>query len=219
MKLGRLEMNGNLATYSAHQIPALARRRGWDVGLDLTVALVWMFFAMVCFHQFLNQGNYLDVGRFLFNTLIAWAFLRRRPAERKGGWWENALAWGGTVFPIVGFHPALRGWTLIGLPIQWMGLAGMIAALVSLGRSFGSAPADRGLVTSKVYGYVRHPLYASELLFCVGYLIANVSWRNLLVLFGIVTIQVVRLFREEKIISNYSSYSNLVRWRLIPHIW
>jgi len=212
-------MHDNLATYSAHQFPALVRRRGWDVGLDLTVALVWLFFAMVCLDRFLNQGNYLDAGRFLFNTLIVWAFLRRRPAHRKGGWWENAIAWGGTVLPIAGFHSASGGWTLVGLAIQWMALVVMIAALVCLGRSFGIAPADRGLVTTKLYGYVRHPLYASELLFCVGYLIANFSWRNLLVFFGIVTVQVIRLLREEKIISNYSSYSNLVRWRLIPHIW
>jgi protein-S-isoprenylcysteine O-methyltransferase Ste14 len=212
-------MYGNLVTVTARQFRALARRRGWDMGFDLTVALVWMLFAMVCLDQFLNQGNYLDAGRFLFNTLIAWAFLRRRPAQRKGSLWENALAWGGTVLPIAGFHPALRGWPLIGLPIQWMALVAMIAALVSLGRSFGIAPADRGLVTTKLYRYVRHPLYTSELLFCVGYLIANLSWRNLLVFFGIITVQVIRLLREEKIITNYSSYSNLVRWRLIPHVW
>jgi len=194
-------------------------RRGWDLLFDFSVALAWIFFAAACFHQFVNDRKYLGVGLFLFNTLIACAFLLRRRACHKGCWWERGLAWGGTMIPIMGFHPARPGWALIGLTIQSVSLVGMMIALVSLGRSFGIAPADRGLVTTKVFRYLRHPLYASELCFCLGYLFANASLRNLAVFLVIVIVQIVRLLREEKILADYSSYSHRVRWRLIPLVW
>jgi protein-S-isoprenylcysteine O-methyltransferase Ste14 len=103
--------------------------------------------------------------------------------------------------------------------VQSLALIGMIAALVSLGRSFGIAPADRGLVRSGLYHYVRHPLYATELLFNAGYLIANLSWRNLIAFVLFAVIQGVRLSREERIISGYAPYASRVRWRLVPLVW
>ena len=187
--------------------------------MDIAVASIWATLAVVNLGRFSYSRKLPDVGLFLFNTLVVWSFLRRQPALRKGAWWESMLAWGGTVAPFVGFHPANRGLPGAGIAVQCVACIGMIAALGALRRSFGIAPADRGLVTQGLYRLVRHPLYAAELWFYLGYSVANLSWANLAGVALMVVIQVMRLLREERAISGYEGYSRQVRWRLIPWIF
>jgi protein-S-isoprenylcysteine O-methyltransferase Ste14 len=187
--------------------------------LDLTVALVWVLAAVANLQAILEDGDLFNLGRLVFYSLLAFLFLRRRPATRRGSWWQSVLAWGGTILPMLALEEAPADWRLPGLIVQGLGLLAMILALISLGRSFGVAPADRGLVRGGLYRWVRHPLYAAELWFVVGYLIANPSWRNLSVVATIAAIQVCRALWEERIISGYSDYAREVRWRLLPLIW
>lgn len=95
----------------------------------------------------------------------------------------------------------------------------MTIALISLGRSFGIAPADRGLRTVGFYRWIRHPLYASELCFYVGYLMANPSVRNLLGLVVCTIVLIGRIWREEQILEGYERYAQQVPYRLIPYVW
>ena len=146
-------------------------------------------------------------------------FLLRVPNRKQCLWWETALAVGGVFLPIVLLRPVEPGPKLAGEIIQSLALLGMILALMSLGRSFAIAPADRGLVTSGLYRWIRHPLYAMETSFYVGFLIANPSWRNLAGLLLCLAVHVIRIRREERILSGYESYSGRVRWRLLPLVW
>jgi len=196
------------------------RRSRGDLVMDVAAALVWAALAFINFGRFLYYDrSLLDINLFLFNTLVTWSFLRRRPAVRKGAPWESILALGGTFAPFVVFHPANRGLPVAGTAVQSVAGIGVIAALGSLRRSFGLAPADRGLVTQGLYRFVRHPLYATELVFYLGYCIGNLSWANLAGLALLAMIQVTRLLREERVISGYEGYSRQVRWRLIPWIF
>jgi protein-S-isoprenylcysteine O-methyltransferase Ste14 len=187
----------------------------WDVAL----ALIWVTLAVVNVGRFYYVRDLRGVGLFLFNTMVAWSLLRRQPAQRRGPWWESMLAWAGTVEPFVAFRPADRGLPTAGMALQCLAWVGMMAALWSLRRSFGIVPADRGLVTQGLYRLVRHPLYAAELLFYLGYCVANLSGANLGGLALLAVIQVTRLLREERVISGYEGYSRQVRWRLIPWIF
>ena len=56
--------------------------------------------------------------------------------------------------------------------IQLVGLVMATVAMGSLRRSFGLAPANRGVKTSGMYRYVRHPLYAAYLSPSSGYVLA-----------------------------------------------
>lgn len=196
-----------------------SRRSRADRAINVAAALIWVILAVYSGIRFSRSRDLLDVGLLLFNSLVAWSFLRRRPALRKGQRWESALAWAGTFAPFVVFHPANRGLRSLGIAVQGVGWIGMMAALWSLRRSLDIAPADRGLVTQGPYRLVRHPLYAAELLFDLGYSVANLSWPNLGGLALLVVIQVTRLLREERIISGYEDYARQVRWRLIPWIY
>jgi protein-S-isoprenylcysteine O-methyltransferase Ste14 len=195
------------------------RKTRLDRLLDLSVALVWAVFAVAMLDKILRGGDLFDLGRMVFYTLLSYLFLRRWPASRKGTWWQNMLAWGATVFSMIALSSAPGRWRVLGLTIQGFALLAMILALASLGRSFGVGPADRGLVKRGPYRWVRHPLYAAELWFVAGWLVANTSWRNLAALVILSAVSVVRALWEERIISGYTDYARQVRWRLLPLVW
>ena len=188
---------------------------------DLVGSLVWAGMSLLHLSLALQGGRYLlSLGLCFFYLLIAALMLARRPAQHTAPWPQTLVAWFAAVLPMAGFRPTGTGGVL-GLALVMQGLAciGLIAAVATLGRSFSIAPADRGLVTSGPYRVLRHPIYAAELVFNVGYLLANPSWGNAAVLILMLATQIVRIRYEECLIEGYVSYAGQVRWRLVPGIW
>jgi protein-S-isoprenylcysteine O-methyltransferase Ste14 len=153
------------------------------------------------------------------------AYLIRRPARtvsRRLGDWLLAFGgtFGGVLFRPVGAH---SGWgTDAGLVIQLTGLAICVASFLALGRSFGFAAADRGLVRRGPYTVVRHPIYASYLLLQLGYVLQSLSAWNVLVMAMVTSCNVGRARAEDRLLATnnqYGAYRNQVRWRLLPGIW
>jgi protein-S-isoprenylcysteine O-methyltransferase Ste14 len=94
-----------------------------------------------------------------------------------------------------------------------------VAALFSLKRSFGVVPANRGIQDGGLYRFVRHPLYAAELLALLGVLIANASILNALIWTAECALQCLRARAEEQLLgtdATYRAYRGRVRYRLIP---
>ena len=187
--------------------------------LDLVVAGVWALVAGGYLWGLRRESSLAGLGLFVFYPLVAVSFLRRRPARRAATWWENGLALLGVFLPMFGLRPSAAGWPVAGLAVQVMSLVGMIVALGFLGRSFGIAPADRGVVRHGFYAVIRHPLYACETLFYLGFLCANFSMMNGFAVILVTAITVVRILREERIISGYQAYAQQVHWRLLPFVW
>jgi protein-S-isoprenylcysteine O-methyltransferase Ste14 len=103
--------------------------------------------------------------------------------------------------------------------LSMLGVIIAIWALLSLGKSFDVSPADRGLVNKGPYQYVRHPMYASQLLSVIVLVLINPSFRNLSVLLGLFISTFLRIRWEEDLIIGYGDYSNRVIFRLIPGVW
>ena len=57
--------------------------------------------------------------------------------------------------------------------VSAVGLMIVVAGKVTLGRSFGLTPANRGIVSTGVYRIVRHPIYLGYLITHIGFVIAN----------------------------------------------
>jgi protein-S-isoprenylcysteine O-methyltransferase Ste14 len=189
-----------------------------ELAWDLVLMGVWTLFAGAYLKRFISGVGVVELGQLAAVTVFAALFLLRRPARCSGTTWETMLALAGTFFPVA-TRPAPGNLFWLGEIIQVAGLTGMVAAAISLGRSFGIAPADRGLRTTGLYAWVRHPLYAMEIFYFAGFLVANPSWRNLAVLTADTALQLFRAFREERILKDYASYAGRVRWRLIPLVW
>ena len=110
----------------------------------------------------------------------------------------------------------------LALAISGAGLAVVIAGKLSLGRSFGLLPANRGIVCSGVYRSIRHPIYLGYLLTHVAFLMANASLWNTVAL---VTADIALLMRahfEERTLGAdavYQRYRETVPWRLLPGLY
>ncbi len=69
------------------------------------------------------------------------------------------------------------------------------------------------------YAIVRHPIYASELLFWAGFALAAPQLLTAAVLVTWWGLQMVRILHEERVIDGYDEYRARVRWRVIPGVW
>jgi protein-S-isoprenylcysteine O-methyltransferase Ste14 len=103
-----------------------------------------------------------------------------------------------------------------------VGISVQIAGLMSLNRSFGIVPAKREIKTAGMYRLVRHPLYAAYFVAFTGYVLANTSTANLVVYIAEISLQILRLLREEKHLSMdyaYRAYMKRVKFRIVPLIY
>lgn len=102
------------------------------------------------------------------------------------------------------------------------GLLIVIVGKVSLGRSFGLMPANRGVVSTGLYRRVRHPIYLGYVITHVAFAAAQPTWWNLLVLALSDTGLLMRAVCEEQTLAldeSYRRYLGRVRWRLLPGVF
>ena len=103
-----------------------------------------------------------------------------------------------------------------------VGLAVVIAGKMTLGRSFGLMPANRGVVSSGVYRFVRHPIYLGYLITHVAFLLATPSAWNIAALIAADAALLLRAVCEEQTLSRdsqYRAYQQAVRWRVCPGLF
>lgn len=114
------------------------------------------------------------------------------------------------------------------LPLVWCGafiLSGFALqfwAKLALGRSFGLAPADRGLKVGGPYRLIRHPAYSGYLLMDLGFTLANPNLWNLAIYAIAYAAQFARIFAEERVLyadPAYRLYAARVRWRMLPGVF
>lgn len=107
-------------------------------------------------------------------------------------------------------------------------LVGLIAAqAVVMQNNFAGASIqveeEQPLVSTGMYGVVRHPMYSGALVMMFGMPLALDSYWGLLVTASAVPILVLRILDEESLLrtelAGYADYSAKVRWRLIPGVW
>jgi protein-S-isoprenylcysteine O-methyltransferase Ste14 len=106
--------------------------------------------------------------------------------------------------------------------ISAAGVALVIAGKITLGRSFGIVPANRGVVVKGPYGFVRHPIYAGYLVTHVAFVAAHPTpWNVAVVLIGDAAL-IVRALYEERVLQRderYREYCGRVGWHLVPGVF
>lgn len=153
----------------------------------------------------------------------------RRPAQRR-------IMLGASLgFVALIVVPALDrrfGWSSVPMPVVILGEALFVVGFAFIGRvyrenSYTSATIevakDQRVVDTGPYAVVRHPMYASALLYLAGTPLALGSYWGLLGLALILPSLVWRLLDEERMLAaelpGYAEYTARVRSRLIPGLW
>jgi protein-S-isoprenylcysteine O-methyltransferase Ste14 len=97
-----------------------------------------------------------------------------------------------------------------------------LGALFSLGRSFGILIAVRRVKTGGLYSIVRHPMYLTDILWRLGFVLHNPSAYNLALFIGSSSAYVYRALLEERFLvqfPDYREYMQRVKHRFIPGVF
>jgi protein-S-isoprenylcysteine O-methyltransferase Ste14 len=124
------------------------------------------------------------------------------------------------------------GWSHVPTPVVVLGnvLVGIglgFTQLVVIQNSYAAATitveADQKVVSTGVYGLVRHPMYVGTLIMMVGTPLALDSYWGLLVTILAFPILALRIDDEEKMLrqelDGYDEYTKKVHYRLVPGVW
>jgi protein-S-isoprenylcysteine O-methyltransferase Ste14 len=118
---------------------------------------------------------------------------------------------------VEGFAPEIAT-----VAVSAAGLLLVITGKLSLGRSFGLMPANRGIVSTGLYRLVRHPIYLGYLITHYAFVAANASTWNVILLVTADLALMVRAVCEERILARdpeYRAYQQIVRWRIVPGLF
>ena len=199
-----------------------------DIGdLAAKVCILTLFSALATHlaADFVATGHITGLLLLVSEALVVALTLVRRRAEAIDRTWKaRTLTMFSTFCP-----PLLRPVAVAALGpesltviISAVGLMIVVLGKISLGRSFGLTPANRGVVCSGVYRFVRHPIYLGYLVTHVGFVIAYPAGWNLAVLLAADVALMLRAICEERTLAldpAYRAYMDRVRWRIVPGVF
>lgn len=202
-----------------------AKRHVGDIVAKVCILTLFSAMATRLAQDFVETGHITGLLLLASEALVVAFTLVRRPAEVVDRTWKaRALTMFSTFCP-----PLLRpvavaalGPESLTVMISAVGLMIVVLGKISLGRSFGLTPANRGVVCSGVYRFVRHPIYLGYLVTHVGFLIAYPAGWNLAVLLAADVALMFRAMCEERTLAldpSYRAYMARVRWRIVPGVF
>jgi protein-S-isoprenylcysteine O-methyltransferase Ste14 len=158
--------------------------------------------------------------------LVATMIIRRPPKRVTPNPWYWLLAFVATYWQMLVLGLLQQGRPLV---VNWVsdaiaipGLLIVIWARLSLGRNIGFVPAQRELVNSGAYAYMRHPVYTGGLLTSLAFVLRAYSSQNALLLgLGVFWFIPVKSMVEENFLRSdpqYAAYMKKVRARWIPFV-
>lgn len=196
-----------------------------DAGARMIVVALFTIMAMRIGADFLQTGRFTGLLMLASETLVVvFTVFRRSAAAVDRSLHARILTTVSMMGPPLvrpSLVPALAP-GFITVALSACGLLVVIAGKLSLGRSFGLMPANRGIVSTGLYRLVRHPIYLGYLVSHLAFVLANPTQWNLLLLATADVALLGRAVREEATLARdeeYRKYRHLVRWRVVPGIF
>jgi protein-S-isoprenylcysteine O-methyltransferase Ste14 len=208
--------------------PSPARRKG-DKAADfmgrVVVVVLFTLFVTAMLVDFGQTGRVTGLLLVASEALVVVLTVVRRSAAWLDRSWRARLLTG---MSLAG-PPLMRPMAATALlpdvataVLSAVGLSIVVAGKLSLGRSFGLMPANRGIVCTGLYRLVRHPIYAGYLVTHVGFLAAHPTIWNVAILLSADLALMVRAIQEERTLAldpQYVAYQERVRWRVLPGVF
>lgn len=194
------------------------------------IAISPMIFTLAVFIERTLEG-YINVYGSLMALnqvlIVVFTLVRRAPVRVS----INPIYWfitaGRTYWTFVVFY-YIAVWpsaaivpTVVSQALLVLSLTVIIWARFSLGRNIGFIPAQRRIVSSGIYAYVRHPIHIGHTLFLLSYMLQSFSVINCVIIsIGIIFVLVKSVIEERFLCESqeYQMYYSRVRYRWIPYI-
>jgi protein-S-isoprenylcysteine O-methyltransferase Ste14 len=164
------------------------------------------------------------VDTFFYIAIAILIVMRYRRVAATGGLYPRLVALLGSflfllLVPFLPRHELSPTLDLLSILLMLSGSILATAVLLYLGRSFSILPEARRLVVTGPYRFVRHPLYATEMICMLGLVIQFALWPAVIVFLIQLVIQLERMRIEEQLLNRtfpeYEIYANNTA-RLIP---
>ncbi len=209
------------------QIRAFLQHRRQDI-TDLALFLMFFVWCSVQLYNTWVEGrlDFIEMSFGIHNIVLGFLFLiRTKHRLFNENFFDQSVA-------ALAF---LSGAAFIGQPGIATGSALMLAraviaasnilaivTLLNLGRSFGVFIAFREIRTTGLYALVRHPMYLTDILLRVGYLISHFTTFVVVAFILSSACYVYRAILEERFLLNrpeYAEYYRKVKYRFIPYVY
>lgn len=203
----------------------LTRERLVDLLARTVVGALFLLFSMNLLEDFLQTQRITGLLLLVSESLVVVLTVLRRRAYLVD---TSAAALTITAIALVG-PPLLRTGDAPGLLpdaltalVSGAAVCFVIVGKITLGRSFGIVPANRGVVDKGPYLLVRHPIYAGYLVSHLAFLAAYPSSWNIAVVIIADSALVWRALFEERLLrqdERYQAYCGRVGWHLVPGLF
>jgi len=219
-----------VASAEARQVPILGERsdlreRMGDLLARAASGLLFVLLSMNLVHDFVATRRVTGLLLLVSEALVVILVVFRRPARQVDRTTTarvvTAISMIGPPLLRAGAEPALLP-DMVTAFVSCIGLAFVITAKLTLGRSFGLVPANRGVVVSGPYGFMRHPIYAGYVISHAAFLAAHPTLMNISLVVAADIALVFRALLEERTLlgdEKYRSYCERVAWHVIPGVF
>jgi len=203
------------------RIPAHLR----DAAARAVVSSLFVLLSFNLLGEFMRTGHVTGLLLLVSEALVVVLLIVRRPAQFID---RSPIAACVTAISVIGpeLLRADDGWALapdvLTATISATGLILVVAAKLTLGRSFGLVPANRGVVVEGPYKAMRHPIYAGYLITHAAFLLAHPGLWNVSIVLVADLALIVRALLEERVLTQdpqYRRYCTRVNWHLVPGLF
>ncbi len=196
-----------------------------DLLARLCVSLLFVLLTISLVIEFRRTGHVTGLLLIASEALVVVLTIVRRRAQIAD---RSAIAATLTTVSLIG-PPLLRPtmvqpWAsdTVTAMVSAIGLAIVVYSKITLGRSFGLIPANRGVVTGGPYTVVRHPIYAGYFIAHVAFIAAHPTILNIAIVLVADTALAARALLEERVLARddaYRTYCSRVAWHFVPGVF
>jgi protein-S-isoprenylcysteine O-methyltransferase Ste14 len=196
-----------------------------DIGARVVVVVLFTLLAIRIGSDFLATGRVTGLLLLASETLVVVLTVLRRSTRIVDRSYRARMVTGLSLLGPFLVRPAgvaPLAPEVLTVAFSAVGLLIVIGGKLSLGRSFGLMPANRGVVSTGLYRLVRHPIYMGYLITHVGFLVANPTPWNIFMLAVADVVLMWRAVCEEQTLAKdpaYREYQQVVRWRVMPGVF